>query len=228
VLARFDSTEVETMRILGKWGLTAGTLVLLANPTWAQRPGGSGDPAGLGGGPILLLVPNVQDELKLTAEQIRSLPPTLSLVVNKAREEMKVLRDLPPHEQIKKQRELTRAMNDEAKKSLSMSADQSKRFDQIGLQQRSIEAFADPEVDAKIMLTGEQKAKIREFSNDALARSQEIIEGAGNDREEAIRKIRQLQRDLMEKAQTVLTDDQKATWKDLTGEPFEVRFERRR
>jgi len=40
--------------------------------------------------------------------------------------------------------------------------------------------------------------------------------------------LRQLQKDLMVKAQVVLTDEQRASWKELTGEPFEVRFEQRR
>jgi len=216
------------MRNLGKLALTVGGLVFLASPAWAQRPGGPGGPGGLGGGPLLLIVPNVQEELKLTGEQTRTLPQIIQQIMGKYREEILSFRDLPQQERIQKQRELTKAMNDAAKKELSFTAEQSRRFDQISLQQRSIEVFGDPEVQAKLMLTQEQLAKIHEIATDASGRYQEIANSVGNDREEALRKIRQLQKDLMSKAQGVMTDEQKASWKELTGEPFEVRFERPR
>jgi hypothetical protein len=214
------------MRILGKLALTVGALVFLASPVWSQRPGGPGGPGGLGGGPFLLFVPNVQEELKLTVEQKQTLPQIIQPIMGKYRDQMVGLRDLPQEERVKKQRELTRAMNDEAKKGLSLSPDQSRRFDQIGLQQRSIEVFGDPEVQAKLKLTPEQLAKIHDIATDANGRFQEIANSVGNDRAEAMRKIRQLQKDLMNKAQEVMTDEQKGAWKELTGEPFEVRFER--
>jgi hypothetical protein len=216
------------MRILGKLALTVGALVLLAPTASAQRPAGTGGPGGLGGGPILLFVPNVQEELKLTGEQTRTVPQILQQILSKHREEMMALRDLPQEERTRKQRELTRSMNDEAKKSLSMSAEQAKRFDQISLQQRSIEVFGDPEVQAKLKLSPEQLAQIHDIAMDSRERFMEIANSVGNDREEAMRKIRQLQKDLMAKSQTVMTDEQKASWKELAGEPFEVRFERPR
>ena len=136
------------------------------------------------------------------------------------------LHDLPQEERVKKQRELTRAMNDSAKKALALNPEQSRRFDQIGLQQRSIEVFGDPEVQAKLMLTQDQFAKIGEINAEANDRFKDIANSVGTDREAAMKKIRQLQKDLMAKALDILTDEQKASWKELSGEPFEVRFER--
>ena len=63
--------NVETMRSLGKVALTVVALASLTAPAWSQQPG---SPGGLGGGPFLLIVPNVQEELKLTGEQIQTLP----------------------------------------------------------------------------------------------------------------------------------------------------------
>jgi hypothetical protein len=215
------------MHTLVRWALTVGALGFLASPAWAQSPGAFG-PGGLGGGPFLLMVPNVQEELKLTPDQTKILPPTVLDITNKYRRELIGLRELSQEERIKKQRELTRAMNDEAKKSLSLTAEQSRRFDQIGLQQRSIEVFGDPEVQARLMLTPEQLGNIRGITTEASERFKEIANSVGNDQKEAMRKIRQLQKDLMAKALTLMTDEQKAAWKELTGEPFEVRFERPR
>src|SRR5947209_653022 len=134
------------MRTLGKLAVTLAALVLLDSPARAQGMGA------LGGGPFLLLAPNVQEELKLTSDQTRTLPQTIQEVVARHRDEMTGLRDLPPQERTRKQRDLTRALNDEVKKGLALSADQSRRFDQIGLQQRGIEVFDDPEVQAKLTL----------------------------------------------------------------------------
>src|SRR5438874_9698199 len=113
------------MRPLGRSALMVAALVLLLGaPAWAQRAGGLG---GLGGGPFLLLVPNVQEELKLSGDQSRTLPQVIQQIMGKYRDEMMSLRDLPQEERNKKQRAMTRTMNDEAKKALMLSADQSRR-----------------------------------------------------------------------------------------------------
>jgi hypothetical protein len=215
------------MRTSGKLALAVGVLVLLTAPARAQRPGGIEGSVGLGGGPILLIVPNVQQELKLTENQSRNIPQIIQEIMARHRDEITNLGVLTPQERVRKQREITRSMNDEAKTALSMSSEQSRRFDQIGLQQLGIEAFVDPEVQTRLKLSDEQMGKIREISSDARGRFQEIVKELRVDREEALRKIRQLQKDLMARAQAEMTDEQKASWKEMTGEPFEVRFERR-
>jgi hypothetical protein len=219
--------ERETMHPLGKQFLTAVALVLLTSPARAQSPAGAVGASGLGGGPILLIIPNVQQELKLSDDQTRTVPQTIQEIMTRHRDMLLSLGDLAPSERVQRQRDLTRAMNVEAKKALSMSADQSRRFDQIGLQQRGIEAFTDADIRARLKLTDDQMVKIREIGTDALQNFQQIAQELGNDREGAMRKIRQLQKDLMVKAQAELTDEQKTAWKELAGEPFEIRFERR-
>ena len=53
---------------------------------------------------------------------------------------------------------------------------------------------------------------------------QSIFSGGG-DPQENRKKMQTLQKETMEKVSAVLTDDQKKTWKEMTGEPFEVKFE---
>jgi hypothetical protein len=213
------------MRTLVTMALTVVALTISSAPARAQQQR-AGGPGALGGGPYLLIVPNVQEELKLTPDQVRSLPQVLQQVVLKYRDQMMSLRELPQEERVKKQRELTREMNDSAKKALALNPEQSRRFDQIGLQQRSIEVFGDPEVQAKLMLNQDQFAKIGEINKEANERFKDIANSVGTDRVAAMKKIRQLQKDLMDKALDILTDEQKASWKEMSGEPFEVRFER--
>lgn len=40
-------------------------------------------------------------------------------------------------------------------------------------------------------------------------------------------KLQALRKEALEKVVASLTDDQKKSWKELTGEPFEIKFERR-
>jgi len=42
-----------------------------------------------------------------------------------------------------------------------------------------------------------------------------------------MQKLAQLRKQGMDKITALLTEDQKKSWKDLIGDPFEVRFERR-
>src|SRR5262249_19000190 len=97
----------------------------------------------------------------------------------------------------------------------------------ISLQQRGVQAFMDSEVEKKLKLTGEQKDKLKTIQEDATKEMREIFQNAGADRAAAMEKIRTLRKESLDKASGVLTDEQKKTWKDMTGEPFEVRFERR-
>src|SRR5947207_1411905 len=47
-------------------------------------------------------------------------------------------------------------------------------------------------------------------------------QAAQGNREEAMKKLRALRKETLDKALAVLSDDEKKAWKDLTGEAFEV------
>ncbi len=53
----------------------------------------------------------------------------------------------------------------------------------------------------------------------------EIFQNAQGNFREAGEKAGALRKETMEKVMALLTDEQKKAWKDMTGEPFEVRFE---
>lgn len=213
------------MRRFGRLFLTVGAVALMAAPAWAQQRGGFG--GGFGGGGFILMAPNVQKDLKLTDEQVGKVQETLESVRDKHQDEFAALRDLPQEERFKKARALSKTTTDEVKQALAFTPEQSKRFDQINLQQRGYQAFADPEMQDKLKLSDEQKSKIREIGASTRERSEEIRKSFQEDREGAMKKMNELRKENLDKALAVLTDHQKKTWKDLTGEPIEVRFERR-
>jgi hypothetical protein len=172
------------------------------------------------------MAPNVQKALNLTDDQTSKVQQTVQDIFGSHRDEMMALGDLPQEERPKKMRELSKTMNDEAKKALALTADQSKRFDQIILQARALDALADPEVQGKLALTEEQKSKINSITTDSREKMRDIFQNAGDDRQAAMQKMTELRKESMNQALAALTDDQKKTWKDMTGEPVEINLPR--
>ena len=145
------------IRPFGKIVMTLGVLALMASPAWAQG-GGRG---GQGGGAGFLRAPNVQKDLKLTEEQVGKVQSTLQEIQQKHADEFAALRDLSQEERPAKMLALGTTVNAEVKKALALTDEQSKRFDQIVIQTRGLQAFADAAVGEKLKLTADQKSSIR-------------------------------------------------------------------
>jgi Spy/CpxP family protein refolding chaperone len=82
-----------------------------------------------------------------------------------------------------------------------------------------------PRVQESLNLTDEQRTKLRTIQEEQQEAIREVFQNAGGDFAAVRTKMAELRKKESEKAMAVLTDSQKAAWKDLTGEPFEVRFE---
>jgi len=215
------------VRPLAKFVVVLGTLALLAPPTWAQQPKGRGFGLGMGGGGMILRAENVQKDLKLSAEQIGKIDATLRSVQEKHRDDFAALGDLEPQERMPKMISLNKAVTEDLKKGLSMTAEQAKRYDQISLQQRGLMAFADPTVVEKLKLTQDQRSQIREIASAGGAGRGGLAalkNASAEEKKDAFRKMRETQRENMKKVMAVLSDDQKKDWKELTGEPIEIQF----
>ena len=215
------------MRFFGTLALALGGLVLLASPALAQNRGGGGFGGGAAG---FLMAPNVQKDLKLTDEQVKKVQETLRDIRERHQADYTALRDASSDVRWTKMASLNETVSDEVKKALSFTAEQSKRYDQISLQARGLQAFASASVDEKLKLTDEQKSKIREIA-EAMRSS---FAGAVNkdaseqERTEARNKRAATQKENMTKVQALLTDDQKSAWKELIGEPIEIQYPARR
>lgn len=211
------------MRTFGIMALTLAAAIVSAAPAQAQGPRGRGG-MGFGGGYTLLGNKSVQQELKLEGEQAEKISKTVSEINAKAREKSQ---DLPQEERREKGAEIFRAANEEVKAiaKAELKAEQLTRLEQIIRQNQGLQAFADPATAEKLSLTDDQKSKVREIAQESGTKMREIFQDAGGDRQAAGEKFRALQKESLEKALATLTDDQKKTWKELTGEPFEVKFE---
>jgi len=215
------------MRKIGTLVAALAVGVVLAAPARAQQGRGFGM---FGGGMGYALVGNksVQQELKLSDEQTQKATKLAEDLRAKATEKMEGLSQ--EERRGEKGREVRQAINEEAKTAVKecLKPEQLARLDQIILQQRGLQAFNDPKIQEKLGLNDEQKSKVKELADDTQAKMREIFQESQNDRAAAMPKMAALRKESMEKAVGVLTDGQKKTWKELTGEPFEVKFEPRR
>jgi len=216
------------MKTFGKTALAVAMTLALAAPALAQQGKGFGRGGG-GGGAMLLTNKGVQKELKVTEEQASKLEVFARETQQKNREEMQKLGDLSQEERRAKMQELAPAHHAALMKGLGeiLEPKQVARFEQIQLQQAGAMAFSTPRVQEKLKLTADQKTKIREIGEESGTAMRGVFQEFQNDREGAMKKMAELRKESANKIQAVLTDDQKKTWKEMTGEPYEVRFEPR-
>lgn len=214
------------MRTFSRTLMALAIAGLFGIPALAQPPGGGGGPRGpRGGGMNLLDNKSVQEELKLSKEQIDKSKAAHEEIRKKHDEDFKKAREMSDEER----RELFKKVNDENMKAISgiLNEDQLKRYKQIQLQQST--RFMGPgtllqdDVQKTLKLTDDQIAKIKTISEDVQKEMRELREGGF--KPENFQKMQALSKDGLDKASATLTDDQKKSWKDMLGSAFEVKFD---
>jgi hypothetical protein len=219
------------MRSLALRALAAGVAVVLVCPVLAQQPGGRGGRGGFGGPgggnpKLLLLNKSVQDELKLSDDQkadLQKVQEKQMAAMQKARESAGGDRE--------KMREAMQAAAEEAgkeidKASSSLKPEQTKRLKQIQLQVAGLRAFTEADVQKELKLTDKQTAEIKDINENLTKDMRDMFSGgAGGDRAKMMEKMQELRKEALDKAAGLLTDEQKATWKTMVGEKFELKME---
>ncbi len=208
------------MRTVFATVLTGGLALLLASPAPAQPPaGGFFRMMQQPNAAMLLRDPKVQTELKLTDEQkekFQKIGEKYKDDFDKARADM----------DFKKIGELMKQAGDDAEKAAPdiLQADQLKRLKQLEVQRGGLEAFSRDDVQTALKLSDKQKKDIDEAKTELEKDATDMLKDAQGDREkmaDAIKKVMALRKDAVDRAVDGLTDDQKKTWKDLTGDKFE-------
>ena len=197
-----------------RWVVAGLVLQLMVGQAFAQ--GGRGG-AGGASGVNLVQQKSVQDELKLSADQVEK----LKQVGAKMRESFGGGGGGGDREEARKKFEEARQAADKDVAGI-LSAEQSKRLKEIVLQQVGPTALARSEVAKEVGLSDDQQAKVKEISDGFASetRGQFQAGGGGGDREEARKKIATLRKDTNDKLLALLKDDQKTAWEKLIGEPF--------
>jgi Spy/CpxP family protein refolding chaperone len=168
---------------------------------------------------MLLNQESVRKELKLTEEQVKKAQE----LGEKMREKFQELQGLQGEERRTKAQEMMK----EADKQVGeiLKPEQTKRLKQIGYQLAGAGAFANPDVAKALSISDDQKKEIQQINQDSFAQMRELFQGGAPD-EATMKKVQALRKEAAEKAEKLLTDEQKKKWKELTGEPFkgEIRF----
>ena len=173
-------------------------------------------------GPMILMNPQVQAELKLTEDQVAKLREALRPAGGpggpggaggrggfgggadpQAREQMRL-------EQEKKIKEI-------------LSAEQYKRYQEISLQLEGPAALARKEIADKVGLSDSQREKIQAILEEQRATMRDMFQGgAGGDRQAMMEEMQKLRKATDEKILGVLTAEQKKTWEGMLGKPFQL------
>jgi hypothetical protein len=216
------------MRSLLRITFAVGIVAVLAVPALAQRQPGGGQRGGGGGIGTLLTNDSVQKELKVEKETADKLKEAVTKVTDAHKDETAKIRALPQAERGPKQQELTKTINEETLKAVSeiLKPDQIKRLNQIELQDAGTRAYSRPDVQKALGLKDDQIEKLKTINDDSQKAMRDLRPNTGGKPGKpdpaVTEKIATLRKETAEKIQGVLTDDQKKTWKDMTGDTFKV------
>jgi len=170
--------------------------------------------AGPGG---LLFDPSVKKELKLSDEQLGKLKDSLGKVMSKYKPEFEKFQKSPPTpEQSEKTIKAFHEDSWEAVKGV-LDAKQLTRFQQILWQMGGIGALEDPDLQKELKLTDEQKKKLENVFTESGKKFQELQRKG----ERSPEKYQAVGKELEEKANGVLSAEQKTKFKELMGPKFE-------
>jgi hypothetical protein len=151
----------------------------------------------------------------------------------KQTEKMQALKDVPDDKMEEKVHEIYKEELEGPTKELDkiLKPEQHARLKQIARQQGGPRAYLKTENAKDLSLTDEQKTKLREIATEHEKDTMELFRGGGFGKgglpAETREKMEALNKEAAEKAVNVLTADQKSKWRELTGEPYTLRFEPR-
>jgi hypothetical protein len=213
--------------------LTAVLASLLASPIQAQVTPRAALVSLLqdgAGKPLLLANPKVKQEIKLTEEQDSRIRKIIREAANKYEPEFRKA-GLDRERLLKVSLEAIQQTRERLNKALPdiLTPDQMQRLDQIQIQDNGILCFKRPDVQKKLKLTLRQKLEILKIGGDLKQQIDAVIKDASSaplrKAPAAIQKAKELKNAATEKAVQTLTSEQKKIWKDMNGEPFDLKLE---
>jgi serine/threonine protein kinase len=169
-----------------------------------------------GGGPpdLIFLAPPVRKELGLTAEQEQEVMVLASRFGERRIDLVRSSRAQPSEQR----RQQFAALAREQEKALAevLSAQQRRRLRQIGVQLRGLHAFQDKDVIEALQLTPGQRQQIRNLEAEML-----VFRWPGPPPERPFepRPLHDKMRGAVQRAEELLTEDQRQRWREMTGAP---------
>lgn len=213
--------------------LAAGLIVLAASPAFAQRQRQPGGPGGFGGAfgggfgrtaSFLIRNEKVADEIKLTDDEKTAAEKAAQEVNDKFRDQLDQARQSGDRDKMTEVRKAMTAESDKAVLAV-LKPDQAKRLKEIEVQAAGMNAFTMDDVQSALKITDQQKDAVKTANSDLQQDIRDLMQDARGDQQkmaDAQKKIQTMRTDAFDKIVNGLSDDQKKTWKDLTGDKFDV------
>jgi hypothetical protein len=182
------------------------------------------------GGGMLLANKSVQEELKLTKSQKDELAKIQKITFG-AWGKAKEAKDDGDDDKAKEIMETARKDADKANKKFkeSLSKTQVKRLGQIELQQAGFAGLQKAEVQKALKLSDKQKDEIKDSAKELEQDVAELFKDINFRDREAFAKARtkadKLRKETFAKVNKSFSDDQKKAWKEMLGEPFEIKWD---
>jgi hypothetical protein len=174
----------------------------------------------------LLMMPEVQTELKLDSDTIEQVKAFAEESQTKLRDEIQMVRDQGLGE-AEMRAEMTDVMEQFRAKDMEQAAkllspDQVNRLKQLMLQQQGVSAVVQKDVGEAIGLNDADRAKIKktldELAEASRQQMQELFEGG--DREQIQRAMTENRKKAEEAVMAALSDEQKTKFTELKGAEF--------
>ncbi len=161
---------------------------------------------------MLLRQKSVQEDLKTTPEQNQK----IHAFADKQWKKVKAMKGSSESERDRAFEEMAKANQEFLQNTLR--PEQVKRLNEIAMQVAGLLWVMRSDVASALNLADEQKQKIRELHREAHKEAQEALRSENQAvEEEKFREMRQANR---RRLMSILTDDQKAKWRQMAGQPF--------
>ncbi|MFN3650681.1 MAG: Spy/CpxP family protein refolding chaperone [Armatimonadota bacterium] len=211
------------MKISRVYALAAALLAVAVAPAFAQRGGGRGPGFGFGGGAGIVMIPEVQKELKLEQAQIT----LIDQVMAEGREKMRALFQESQGNREGARQKMQELQAQQEKQVIEiLEPAQVKRYKQLQIQQAGPRGLVRPEVAQQLKLTPSQTQSIEAAVRGEQESMRSMFEsarsnGGGPEAFQGLReKMQQLRGETDKKILAVLTDAQKKQFDELKGAPF--------
>jgi hypothetical protein len=171
---------------------------------------------------VLLLTESVQQELKLTNDQLRQVKELVRAARLKRKTEFET-KGSRSEDRVEKAKTMLQDVSDDTLKGAVqyLKRDQLKRLKQIHVQWLGLQAFFQPELQAPLKLTNEQKQELDRINRQLQQSSSKAVQdGTNKGVEPKLQMIGRLRQQAVASAVALLSSEQKQTWAELTGPAF--------
>jgi Spy/CpxP family protein refolding chaperone len=187
-------------------------VLMMSMVAYGQRQGGPGGGRGMGSG-MLLRQEIVQKELNITADQLAKLKDVLEARPGGGGQQNP--RDMTDEERQKMREEMGKRMAEQEKKIADVLDDkQEARLKQLRLQVGGAMAIMSEDVSKELKITEEQTGKMRA----AMQEMRDARQGGGGGPEG----FAEMREKMNAKVMEILTDAQKAQYKEMLGPAFDI------